>query len=110
METYNVGSGVHLRQHTACICGWDYKVGDNGDSLNLLGPLEFLIVANVQRWLRRLFARVNATRRGRKNLTERNLYAGNIFWFQLIQVRPDKATEERRSDIIRMALWVELVR
>lgn len=107
-RTNNISSCIHLRQHTSRVGGWDYKVGNNGNGFDLLGPLEFLVVADIQGWLGGLFAGVNATSGRRKNLTQRNLYPRYIFRLEFIQISSDKASEERGGNIVRVSLWNRL--
>ena len=103
-RTYHIGPAVHFRKHTSRIRGWYLKVRNNGNGFDLLGPFKLVVEANSQRRVRRTFTSIDATSRRRQDLAEGNLYSRDIFGLELIQIRPNKASEERRSNVIRVSL------
>lgn len=66
-------------------------------------------MANAQGRLWRLHPGVNATRRGRQDLTEWNLFPSHILGLQLIQICANKPSEERCSHIVRVAFWDDMI-
>jgi hypothetical protein len=51
-------------------------------------------MTNSKRRLRWLSTSINATGRGREHLTKRYFFARNIFWFEFVEIRSDKASKE----------------
>lgn len=94
VRTYNICPRVHLGQHITSIGGWDDKVRNDCNCLDLFGPLKFLVVTNIQRWLRWSPASVDTTSGGWKNLTERDFNPSYVLWFELIKICPNEATKQ----------------
>lgn len=103
-ETYDVCPGVGGGEDIACIGGGHFKVRDDCNGLDLLGPGEFPIMTNSKRRLWGLFTGIDATSRGGEDLTQRNLFTGNILRLQLVQVGSNETTEKGGSNIIRVPL------
>lgn len=100
IKTYNIRSGIRGRKNIPGVGGRHDKVGDDGNSLDFFGPLELSVMADANGRLRRPLAGVNATSRRRKNFTERDLLARNIFGSEFVEVGANEASEERGSDIV----------
>lgn len=64
-KTYHVRSDVGGGEDISCIGRWHDKVWDDGNCLDLSGPLKLFVMANAQRGFWGLFAGVNSTCRSR---------------------------------------------
>jgi hypothetical protein len=83
-RTDHIGSYVRLRQDSSGVSSEDLKVWDDCDSLDLLCPLEFVVVTYANRRLRGLLASVNASRWTRKDFTERDLFPCQVLWTEFV--------------------------
>lgn len=61
-------------------------------------------MANTKGGLRRSFARVDATGRGRQNLAQRDLLAGYVLGPEVIQIGAHEAAEKRGGDVVGVTL------
>lgn len=94
VSTYHIGTAVRLRKDVASIGGRHDKVWDNGNSLDLGGPVKLPVVTNAQRGLWGLVTRINATSRRRQDLTQWNLFPGDVLRLEFIQISSHKTSKQ----------------
>jgi hypothetical protein len=104
-STYHIGSAVLLRKNVTGIGGGHDEVRDNGNGLDLWGPVELSVVTDSKRGLGGLHSSVNATGGRGQDLTKRNLFPGNILGLQLVQICTHKTSEQRGSHVIGVSLY-----
>lgn len=92
--TYHIGPGIHLGKNVTGVGSGHHEVWNDGNGFDLRGPVELSVMTNAQRWLWRFDASVNSACRGRKDLTQRDLFARNIFRLEFIQICTHKSTKE----------------
>jgi hypothetical protein len=91
--TYNIGSGIGLREHVASVGGGHDEIRDDGNGLDLGGPFKLSVVTNSQRGLRGLEAGINATSRSGQDFTEWDLFPRHVLGLQLVEIGTHKASE-----------------
>lgn len=92
-ETYDIRSAVHLGQDVSRVGSGNDKVGDDGDGLDLLGPLELPVVADALGRFWRSLAGVNAAGGSREDFAQGDLYPSHILGLELVEVGSHEASE-----------------
>lgn len=87
----------------------DDKVRDDGDGLDLLGPGEGDAVADAERRLRRLLARVDAARRLGQHLADGDLGARHVLGLEGLEIRADEAAEECRAHVVGVSFYTNRI-
>jgi hypothetical protein len=82
--TYHIGARIACRQDIPGIGSGHDEVGNDGNGFDLLRPVEFPVMTDPKRRFWWSFTSVNASSRGGKHLTQRNLFACYVFRLELI--------------------------
>lgn len=100
--THNIGTRVLLGKHSASTVGGDYEIRDDGNGLDLLGPVELDVVSNAVRGRGRLLASIDTAGRCGQHLTQGDLCSRNVLRRERLEVGSDKASVQGGADIVRV--------